>query len=157
MFIFYIFLFYLYNYISSLDNTLCDKNLDVLWKNTIDTSIYNDGIIYEYFESKYIIITTNNGLLSLLDADGHHIPNTPIYVAEKKFYISPILSDINNDGINEILWLSGDGKLYILEFNGISLNLLPTIPTITTTLLEENDEIEQQVNISTKKKIKKKK
>ena len=136
-----------------------------LWQKTlIGTAIYpaavadinNDGW------NEIVQLTGNStGRIYMVDRDGNDITGWPINYSNHWLFCSPVLSDLDNDNLNEIIFcerVGTAGNIRVLRYDGTSFSsnwpvLLDGYPAVTPSIADvDNDGEKEIVAYSTKSK-----
>ena len=75
----------------------------------------------EYSGITYLFFTTENNFIYAIDINGNNLPGWPLNT-NVEIKSSCTFSDVNNDGIPEVIISSKAGDIFLYTLNGISIN-----------------------------------
>jgi len=111
----------------------CPKSISLVWTNELDSSIYATPVIDRLGNGKkHILVPEFRNQLTLLDSDGHIVPGWPLPVTEQDvdFHTSPIVADFNEDGYEDIVWISVNGEVFMVSGKDNTPFLILQIPKL---------------------------
>ncbi|GAB5361222.1 hypothetical protein AAMO2058_000695000 [Amorphochlora amoebiformis] len=116
--------------------TECPAHLEIVWNIYIPGGVYASPILGHFLDIsdsspgdpmglQVLVPSYRTGELHLLDSDGHNIPGWP-FATNDRFQGGPIVSDLSQDGFEDIIWISIDGKIYVIS-GGSPANPTPAL------------------------------
>jgi pSer/pThr/pTyr-binding forkhead associated (FHA) protein len=96
--------------------TIRNKKPWKLWETRMPSNSYASPLFMEVQKQGIVVVVSDNKGIFAFDAvKGHRIWHTE---SDKKFFASPLASDVNGDNVPDIILATDDGKLIIL--NGLT-------------------------------------
>jgi len=102
---------------SSVHKSECPNHLEIAWHISVPGGIYASPVIgrFEDGRSRQVLLPSfKNGVLHMVDSDGHHLPGWP-FTCSEKFQTAPLLHDLDTDGTPDIIWTSIDANIYFIS------------------------------------------
>jgi hypothetical protein len=103
----------------------CEVDVDLLWTKEMGASVYSSPVISDLFSDgqKDIVTATFVRYLDVLEgAHGDHLPGWPFPLDYSHFHASPLLWDADSDGVSDLLFVSFNGEVIVLQEDGTPMH-----------------------------------
>eukprot|EP00824_Muranothrix_gubernata_P001186 TRINITY_DN113_c1_g1_i3.p1 TRINITY_DN113_c1_g1~~TRINITY_DN113_c1_g1_i3.p1 ORF type:complete len:387 (-),score=113.32 TRINITY_DN113_c1_g1_i3:10-1170(-) len=103
-------------------NPQCAYDVDILWSVEAGASVYSTPIITDLYSdgTKDVVLASFNRFLEALDGnDGDKAPGWPFTSVHRVFHASPLVYDIDHDGVGDLLFATGNGEVFFVRENGV--------------------------------------
>lgn len=103
----------------------CEVDVDLLWTKEMGASIYSTPVISDLFSDgqRDIVSATFVRYLDVLEGrNGDHLPGWPFQLDYSHFHTSPLLWDADSDGVLDLLFVSFNGEVIVLQEDGTPMH-----------------------------------
>lgn len=106
------------NPVFPFEQETCGVETNLVWRNTLSRGIFASPVIDSLSTNakKTIIVPSFQEDLTLLSRDGHTLPGYPVTLKNRAaFQSSPLLFDFDGDGYRDIISVSADAQIFIVD------------------------------------------
>ncbi|CAM9587582.1 unnamed protein product, partial [Discosporangium mesarthrocarpum] len=92
----------------------CPLDVEVLWTAEVESPVYSTPLIYPFTPNghKQVVFATLRHALEMLEADGSVPWQWPVEFDGTVFHASPVVYDIDEDGLQDLCVASTDGNVH---------------------------------------------